>query len=223
LTDWTEYAAAWGFFLATHALPSRPGLRPRLVAALGARGYTLAYSALSLAALAWLIGAAGRAPRLPLWPQPAGAAWLVLASTLPAALLLAASLGRPNPYSFGGAKNHLFDPDRPGIVRLTRHPVLLALLLWALGHLAVNGELAHVLLFGGFAGFALLGMRMLDRRAIRRMGAEAWRAETLRLRTAPLRLPLGPRRLLSAAAGLLAVILLHRWLAGVPIWRNFLA
>lgn len=222
MTGWTEYAAAWGFFLATHALPSRPAIRPRLVAALGTRGYTLAYSALSLTALAWLIGAAGRAPRLPLWPQPAGAAWLVLAATIPAALLLAVSIARPNPFSFGGTRNHLFDPDRPGIVRLTRHPVLLALLLWAIGHLAVNGDLAHALLFGGFAGFALLGMRMLDRRAIRRKGAEAWRAEIARLRAAPLRLPLGWTRLLSAAAGLLAVILLHRWLAGASIWRNFL-
>ena len=71
---WTEYAAAWGFFLATHALPSRPGLRPRLVAALGARGYTLAYSALSLAALGWLRLEAGEtddaATLEPLYLQP---------------------------------------------------------------------------------------------------------------------------------------------------------
>ena len=37
-----------------------------------------------------------------------------------------------------------------------RHPMLLGLLVWALAHLAANGDLASVVLFGGFAAFAVL-------------------------------------------------------------------
>jgi uncharacterized membrane protein len=46
------YAAAYAAFFITHSLPVRPPLRPMLQTALGPRGFTLAYSALSLAALA---------------------------------------------------------------------------------------------------------------------------------------------------------------------------
>ena len=59
---WFEFALAYVVFFLSHSLPVRPPLRPRLQARLGASGFTLAYSVLSLAVLSWLIGAAGRAP-----------------------------------------------------------------------------------------------------------------------------------------------------------------
>ena len=37
-----------------------------------------------------------------------------------------------------------------------RHPMLLGLLVWALAHLAANGDLGSVVLFGSFAAFAVL-------------------------------------------------------------------
>ena len=37
-----------------------------------------------------------------------------------------------------------------------RHLMLLGLLVWALAHLAANGDLGSVVLFGGFAAFAVL-------------------------------------------------------------------
>ena len=86
---------------------------------------------------------------------------------------LGLSIGRPNPFSFGGGGYARFDPARPGIVRLTRHPMLFALALWAIGHLVPNGDLAHVILFGSFAGFALMGGALIDRRKRRVMG-EGW-------------------------------------------------
>ena len=59
---WLKYELAWVGFLVTHSLPWRPPIRPWLQARLGKRDFTISYSVLSLAALAWLIGAAGRAP-----------------------------------------------------------------------------------------------------------------------------------------------------------------
>ena len=134
-------------------------------------------------------------------------------------LIVALALGRPNPFSFGGARNDRFDPARPGIVRYLRHPVLAALALWAGAHLVPNGDLAHVLLFGLFAAFALLGMRIIDRRKARLTGAE-WD----RLRNAVAEAPLAPRplswrgaalRLALGVGAYAALIALHPLLFGV--------
>ena len=103
----------------------------------------------------------------------------------PVCLILALSIGRPNPFSFGGARNDQFDPARPGIVRVWRHPLLLALALWAAAHVVPNGDLAHVILFGTFAAFALLGGRLIDRRKRREMGPE-WQRMRDRVADAPL-------------------------------------
>ena len=168
-----EFTAAFAAFLLSHALPVRPAVRGRLAARLGEGGFLLLYSLVSLAALAWLVGAAGRAPYLPIWdPAP----WQRWAPNLamPAACLLAAyALGAPNPLSFGGTAAG-FDPARPGIAGVSRHPLLLAIALWAATHAVANGDLAHLLLFGSFGAFALLGMAMIDRRQRRRRGEAAW-------------------------------------------------
>ena len=64
---WIEYVLAFIAFFLTHSIPVRPPVKARFVASLGARGFTLAYSLLSIAALAWVIVAAGRAPFVNLW------------------------------------------------------------------------------------------------------------------------------------------------------------
>lgn len=182
---WFEFVVACVVFFLSHSLPVRPPLRPWLRARLGASGFTLAYSALSLAMLAWLISAAGRAPHMTLWDWAPWQVHLPLTIMGPVCLILALSIGRPNPFSFGGARNDQFDPARPGIVRLSRHPLLLALALWAAAHVVPNGDLAHVILFGTFAAFALLGGRLIDRRKRREMGG-IWQALDAARRQAPL-------------------------------------
>ena len=177
---WTEFALAFAAFFASHALPVRPPLRPRLEARLGARGFTFVYSALSLLMLAWLIGAAGRAPFVPLWGPATWHVPVVLTVMLVVCLILGLSIARPNPFSFGGGRNDRFDPGRPGIVRLSRHPLLTALALWAGAHILPNGDLAHVILFGTFAAFALGGGHLIDRRKRQVMGATS---DLLRART----------------------------------------
>ena len=182
---WGEFAMAYAVFFLSHSIPVRPQVRPWLQARLGASGFTLAYSALSLGVLAWLIGAAGRAPYIPLWTWAPWQNHVALAIMLPACLILALAIARPNPFSFGGARNDRFDPSRPGIVRWSRHPLLAALAIWAAAHVVPNGDLAHVILFGTFAAFALLGVRLIDRRKRREMGAE-WQRLRLAVASVPL-------------------------------------
>lgn len=169
---WVEFAAAYTAFFLSHAIPVRPPVRPWLQARLGRAGFTAAYSALSLAVLAWLIAAAARAPYVPLWGWAPWQNHVVLTVMLPVCLILALAVARPNPFSFGGARNDRFAPRHPGIVRWTRHPLLVALALWAGAHVVPNGDLAHVILFGTFAAFAGLGGRLIDRRKRREMGGD---------------------------------------------------
>ena len=215
---WGEFAAAYIAFFLSHALPNRPPARPWLEASMGRAGFTLAYSALSVVILIWLIGAAWRAPFVSLWPWASWQNHVPLVVMLPVCLIVAVSIARPNPFSFGGARNDSFDPAHPGVVRLTRHPLLLALALWAAAHLVPNGDLAHVILFGTFAVFALLGGRLIDTRKRREMGA-AW----LTLRKAVSEAPFLPRSVsadavLRLAAGILlylGLIWLHPIFFGV--------
>lgn len=50
------------------------------------------------------------------------------------------------------------------IKKATKHPMLLAVKLWALGHLLANGELNSVLLFGSFLAYAIFDRIMVKRR-----------------------------------------------------------
>ncbi len=183
--DWAEFAAAFTAFFASHVVPTRGPVRRRLIAILGTTGFTIAYSALSLLILGWLISAAGRAPHIPLWQWAPWQSNMTLALMAIACVIIALAVGRPNPLSFGGARNDSFDPDNPGIVRWTRHPLLVALAIWATAHLIANGTLAHILLFGSFAIFALAGGRLIDRRKQAEMGAD-WSRMSAQIGAAPL-------------------------------------
>lgn len=170
---WTEFAVAFAVFLLAHRVPLVPSRKARLQGLLGARGFTIAYSLVSTLLLAWVIWAAGNAPYVPLWDQAVWQRWAVNL-VMPLALALAVyGIGVPNPLSFGGRKTG-FDPDHPGIAGLVRHPLLLALALWSGAHLLANGDVAHVLLFGSFAVFSVVGMVAIDRRHQRLMGGQTW-------------------------------------------------
>jgi len=217
---WLGYAGVFAAFLATHTIPVRPAIRGRLVSMLGQRGFTLAYSVLSLAMLGLLIHAAGRAPYLLVWLTQPWHIPVVQLGMLTVCGILALALGRPNPFSFGGARNDRFEAARPGIVRVLRHPVLAALALWAGLHLLANGDLAHLLLFGILGAFALIGHPLIDRRKRREMGAEAWRQLLDETRGATLlqapRSWAGPGlRLAAAAAAYGALVWLHPLVIGV--------
>mgnify|MGYP001358337650 CR=1 FL=1 len=171
MSAWLELGIACTAFVAAHAIPARPPVRRRLTALLGDRGYLWLYSGISLLLLWWLIAAAGRAPYVALWGQAPWQRWLALVAMATACLLVALALGKPNPFCFGGDPAR-YDPERPGIVGLTRHPLLWAVALWAGAHLLANGDLAHAVLFGGVLVMALGGIAMLDRRSRHRLGAD---------------------------------------------------
>lgn len=215
MSGWREYALAWGVFLLSHALPVRPGVKRRLVARLGAGGFGLGYSAVSVLALGWLIVAAGRAPFVPVWDWAAWHRPVAQGAMLAACLLIALAVLAPNPLSFGGWRNDRFDPARPGVAGAVRHPFLAALVLWSAGHLPANGDLAQALMFAGFAGFAVLGMAMIDRRRRREMGPAEWALLAGGRAGLP---PLWPLRLVGGLALWWALVVLHPLVIGPAVW-----
>ncbi len=232
---WLDLAVAFVLFLALHGLPARPAVRRRLVASLGEAGYLVLYSTVSLLALTWLIVAAGRAPYLDVWAFAPWQLWVPNLAMPVCCFLVAFGIAAPNPLSFGGRTPQRFDPDRPGIAGVTRHPLLWALALWSASHLAPNGDLAHVLLFGGFALFAVLGMVAIDSRLKRSLGDAEWQRLARRTSLVPFaalarrrRWPSGVGanaeflvRLLGGAALYVMLLSLHERIIGVspfPIW-----
>lgn len=170
MENWTEFSLALAVFFILHAVPVRPVVKSQIVGRFGARTFSIGYSIISVVALAWLIVSAGRAPYVEIWQPAPWQSVVTLAAMLLACIVFALSIGRPNPFSFGGSRTSPFDPARAGIVRLHRHPLLVALLLWSGSHVLPNGNLAHLLMFGIFAAFTLVGMRLIDRRKKREIG-----------------------------------------------------
>ncbi len=190
---------AVGAFVGLHIALSAPGLRPRAVAALGGESrFTGVYAALAGLALIAAILAFARAPFVPLWDLGAAGRGVAKLLMLPACLFLVCGLSQPNPTAVGqGFASGAADPA-PGILKLTRHPVMWAFGLWAIGHLLANGELAALILFGGVGLLALYGTTRLDakRRARDPDGFARFAAVTS---NPPLGAILGGRQRLGAA------------------------
>lgn len=168
-----ELALAVLAFLGSHILVASPGLRRPAEARLGRVGFALLYSALSVALLAWAVAAYRAAPVMLLWEQHDWMRWVPPVVMFPASILLAGGILTPNPFSVGpGAKG--FDPARPGLLRLTRHPVLWGLGLWAGAHMVANGDLGALILFGPLFLLALVGPKLLDARRRASLGVAEW-------------------------------------------------
>lgn len=217
---WFGFGAVFLLFFLTHSIPVRPGIKSRITTKVGTRGFAIGYSVLSLCALSLLVWSAAEAPYVQLWPQMMWHRQVVHIGMLGVCLIVAFSVGRPNPFSFGGANNSTFDPKRSGIVRLSRHPILLVLVVWAGLHLLPNGDLAHVLLFGVLGSFAIAGRGLINRRKRREMGSEKWNSLNKSVAAAPMaHAPQSWRAtVLRFAAGILlfvALIALHPVLIGV--------
>lgn len=157
-------------FLASHSLTNRPGIRRMLG---GGRAFTIAYSILSLLLLTWMIAAFRDAPTIVLWDQARWMRWVPNLVMPLVCVLAVAGLSTPNPFSIGPDKRG-YAPARPGILRLTRHPVLWAASLWAGAHIFPNGDVAAAILFAPLLLLGVAGPRMLDRKRRRDLGYEEW-------------------------------------------------
>ncbi|MEO8005460.1 MAG: NnrU family protein [Betaproteobacteria bacterium] len=128
-------------FMGVHVLTSLTASRARIIGVLGAGAYKGLYSLLSTIGFGLIVFGMSRAPAIRLWDSPNwgryAAIWF-----MPVALIL------------------IFAAYIPGnIKRVTAHPMLWGVALWALLHLLTNGDIAGLLLFGSFGLYAFYAMR----------------------------------------------------------------
>lgn len=221
-----EFAIAYSLFMLAHVVPAAPGFRGGAIRRVGRGAYLVLYSAVSIALLVWLVSAALSAPTTMLWPTTAGLALVPIVVMPFAFILLAAGFLSPNPLSISWYRGG-FVPERPGIVGVTRHPVLWAFALWAFAHVAANGNLVAVALFGGLGLYAVAGFALADIAARRRLGDEAWAQLAGRTSVVPFvaivagrsRFPTDRATLGAAVLGLAVYLVFigggHQWLIGV--------
>ncbi len=119
------------------------------IAQMGEKGWKGAYSLVSIVGLALIIWGYGIARREPvvLWSPPAWAPHLVGVLTLVAFILLPAANVPGNHFK-----------------AWLKHPMTIAVVLWALAHLLANATLNAALLFGAFLVWALLDFAAARRR-----------------------------------------------------------
>ncbi len=137
-------------FLASHSVAIvAPGLRTRLGAQLGANGYKGLAAVIAAVGLWLIIRGFGEARLEPivLYTAPPWMRHVVLALMLPVFPLLIGA------YLKGHIKARL------------KHPMLVALKLWAVAHLLFNGRLADVVLFGSLLAWAVIDRISVKRRA----------------------------------------------------------
>jgi len=173
-------------FFSVHVMSSFRDARDTLIARYGEGAYKGAYSLLSGAGFMLIVWGKAKSDHIALWEPPAWSIPLAL-WVMPLAFILLVGAYVPS-----------------NLKRLTAHPMLWGVTLWAALHLLANGDMASVLLFGAFAVYSLYAMWSQTQR-----GAKL--SETARPAS---------RDLAVVAIGLAlygAAFYGHRWLSGVPL------
>jgi len=182
-------------FLGIHTLPMFPATRAGLVSRVGENGYKGLYTLVSFAGFGLIIYGYGLArfdgPPI-VYDPPFWLRHVTMLLMVPVFIFLVAA----------------YVPSR--IKKTLKHPMLVAVKLWAFAHLLANGDLASVLLFGGFLAWAVA-----DRISVKRRGPGA--GQIAAAAGEPGKYSDVVVILIGLALYGLFVWKLHAWLIGVPV------
>ena len=169
----TSLWAASAFFLAIHLVVAGTALRGAIIGLISERAWLASFSILSLIGIVWLSMAYNEAvlgPNPLYWAPPLWTLHLSPIVVLIAALFVVIGVTTPNPTSVG-AEELARNPDTvKGMLRITRHPFLWGVTIWALWHILINGDQASVIFFGTFALLAVLGTFSIDDKKRKKLG-----------------------------------------------------
>jgi uncharacterized membrane protein len=162
----TLLIAAAAAFVLLHLLVSGTRLRATLTGTMGQGAYMGLFSLVSVGLLAWLgfafAAARGGAADTVYWNGTSATRAIQLVLQLIAFFVVVVGLATPNPTSVR-QEGALERPDvAKGMLRVTRHPFLWGVAIWAAGHLLVNGDLAGIVLFGAMLVLAIAGTFSID-------------------------------------------------------------
>jgi tripartite-type tricarboxylate transporter receptor subunit TctC len=220
----TLLVLATAAFIITHMVTSTP-LRARLVVAMGEGPYRGLYSLAAFVTLGLMIWAYVRAVPEPLW---AGIREVPLLAMPFALILIAGGFGR-NPTMVGA--DALLKSDEParGMIRITRHPIMWGIILWAGAHILARGELKALVFFGGFLLLAAVGTVLMDRRKRANPDWSHFAAATSHVpfvavaqgRNRIAWREIGWKRPLIAVALFFVLLFAHPWLFGVAAAQGY--
>ncbi len=177
--------------LGAHVLTTFRETRTKLVEQLGYRPYRVAYSLASFVGFVLIVWGFSRyraGGLIQIWDPPAWTRHITIALMWFAFIALAA-----------------MNPAPSRIRGWLRHPMLVAIKIWALAHLLANGDAGGMLLFGSFLAYAVY-----DRIAVKRRGDAG--APPVKSFTRADAIALG-----AGTVAYIAMILLHPVLIGVPV------
>ena len=138
-------------FFAIHLVPTNVDLKIGLMARFGGNGYKAIFAVVSLVGLALIVvGFAklqmhpGKNPQL--WVPPMWTRHIAM-GLMPLSMIALVATYVPS-----------------HIHAMLKHPMLVAIKIWALAHLLANGDLAALVLFGSFLAFAVYDRISVKRR-----------------------------------------------------------
>ena len=156
-------------------------------------GYKVLHSVVSLVGfvlLVWGFGQYRSGGLIPVWNPPEGMRHLTMTLMWFAFVALACM----NP--------------APGRIRgWLRHPMLVAIKIWALAHLLVNGDLGGIVLFGSFLSWAVFD------RILAKLRGDLGAARVASFTRAD------AMALIAGTIAYVAMLFLHPWLIGVQVLR----
>jgi uncharacterized membrane protein len=182
-------------FMAAHVFTTMRERRGDLLVSLGEVRYKALYSIVSLFGFVLIVKGYGdyrAGGMIPVWDPPRSLRHLVVLLMWPSFIFLVAA------YAPAGK-----------LKRMVKHPMLLAVKIWALAHLLANGDLGSMILLGAFLAYAVY-----DRIAVKKRGEDAaivaYTPSTF-----------GKGDLIALVGGTLAfgaMLKLHGWLIGVSVF-----
>lgn len=221
--------AAASVFLGIHLFVAGTRLRDSITDAIGEGAYLGLFSLASVAAIVWLVMSYNMAQAGPdngiLFVPWDGVRDLAIPVVALAFLLAVPGLLLPNPTSLKQEGAAARSDAVKGVLRMTRHPFLWGVAIWAAFHLAANGDAASVVFFATFFLLALFGTFSIDAKRRRKMG-DAWTRFASQTSNIPFAAVLSGRsslrwgeildwRLAIALGAFLAVLFSHARLFGV--------
>lgn len=221
----TMLIAAALFFVLLHLVVAGTRLRDVIVGMIGERPYLGLFSLASLGGIVWLAisyNMAMRSGSETVWDFGPGVAHLGIIVVAIAFLMAVPGLLVPNPTALMQDGAATREGVVRGILRITRHPFLWGVALWAGFHLLANGDDASIVLFGSLLVLAVAGTFSIDAKRARKMGA-AWEPFAKATSNIPFGAIVTGRnslrvgelvdyRFIVAIAVFLAVLFAHPWL-----------
>jgi uncharacterized membrane protein len=160
-------ALACAFFLGIHLLTGGLKLKEQIIDGVGHAAYLALFSLSSVIGLVWMIFAFAVAKQDPMnirfWQAHVFLHYVAILPMIIAFILVVAGMLSETPTNLASL-SRVYEKPVLGIVRISRHPVLAGIGLWALIHLILAGNLAAWLFFGTLLVLCVLGANSIDRK-----------------------------------------------------------